>query len=41
MLDFAKAFDLVAHRRLIHKLKGYGVSERIARWFEDFLQERK
>ena len=37
LLDFAKAFDLVPHRRLIHKIRGYGVTDEMAKWFEDFL----
>ena len=41
LLDFAKAFDLVSHRRLLHKLAGYGVSHDILFWFEDFLSNRK
>jgi len=41
LLDFAKAFDLVPHRRLLHKLAGYGVSREILSWFEDFLSNRK
>ena len=40
-LDFAKAFHLVPHRRLLHKLAGYGVSDEILSWFEDFLSNRK
>ena len=39
-LDFRKAFDSVPHRRLIHKLKGYGVEGNILNWIEDFLKER-
>ena len=41
LLDFAKAFDLVPHRRLLHKNAGYGVSYDILSWFEDFLSNRK
>ena len=26
-VDFAKAFDLVPHRRLVHKIRGYGVTD--------------
>ena len=37
MLDFAKAFDLVPHRRLLHKLAVYGVSNDLLSWFGDFL----
>jgi hypothetical protein len=40
-LDFQKAFDPVPHKRLIHKLKGYGISGNLLLWIEDFLHERK
>ena len=40
MLDFSKAFDLVPHIRLVHKLKGYGVTNELAECFEDFLRNR-
>ena len=29
----AKAFDLVPHRRLVHKIWGYGVTDEMAKWF--------
>ena len=41
LLDFAKAFDLVPHRRLVHKIKGYGVSNDMSKCFEHFLNCRK
>jgi hypothetical protein len=31
----------VPHKRLIHKLKGYGISGNLLLWIEDFLHERK
>jgi hypothetical protein len=40
-LDFHKSFDTVPHRRLIHKLKGYGISGNLLHWIEDFLHDRK
>ena len=40
-LDFQKAFDTVPHKRLIHKLKGYGISGNLLHWIEDFLHDRK
>jgi hypothetical protein len=39
--DFAKAFDKVPHKRLISKLKAYGISEDIIAWIKDFLCNRK
>ena len=39
-LDLKKAFDTVPHKRLINKIKGYGVCGRILEWVSDFLSER-
>ena len=36
-LDFRKAFDSVPHKRLITKLKGYGVRGKILDWISSFL----
>ena len=37
MLDFAKAFDKVAHQRLLHKLEYYGIRGKLLKWLESFL----
>jgi ribonuclease P/MRP protein subunit RPP40 len=39
-LDFAKAFDSVAHERLLLKLKAYGIREDLLRWFKGYLSDR-
>ena len=39
--DYMKAFDKVAHRRLIHKLKMYRFGEVFQNWIGDFLAGRK
>ena len=39
-LDFAKAFDSVPHKRLLSKLKTYGVRGKLLRWIESFLTGR-
>ena len=39
ILDFSKAFDKVPHKRLIHKLKYYGITGPISSWIENFLTE--
>ena len=39
--DFAKAFDKVPHRRLLHKLKSYGVSDNLYKWIESWLTDRQ
>ena len=40
-MDFSKAFDKVPHRRLIYKLKQYGIEGNILRWIENFLSNRQ
>ena len=40
-LDFAKAFDMVPHARLLHRLKAYGVEDSLMDWFESFLTGRR
>ena len=40
-MDFQKAFDTVPHRRLIEKIKYYGISDPLLGWLEDFLKDRK
>lgn len=39
--DFAKAFDTVPHRRLIHKLSAYGINGKLLAWINNFLTGRK
>ena len=40
-LDVRKAFDTVPHKRLIIKLKGYGITGNILEWIQDFLSRRQ
>ena len=40
VLDFSKAFDKVAHSRLVHKLEYYGVRGKLLIWLESFLNNR-
>ena len=39
-LDFSKAFDSVPHRRLLGKLKSYGITGKLLKWIEAFLTDR-
>jgi hypothetical protein len=39
-LDFAKAFDKVAHQRLILKVESKGIEGKISRWLEEWLKNR-
>ena len=40
-LDFAKTFDSVTHRKLIHKLEKYGISVQLMLWIKDFPSNRR
>ena len=40
LLDFSKAFDKVAHRRLATKLHHYGIRNKTLAWIQSFLAER-
>jgi hypothetical protein len=40
-LDFLKAFDMVAHRRLLLKLETYGIKGTLLNWFRSFLENRR
>ena len=41
LLDFAKAFDKVSHKKLIQKLEAYGINSLLVKWIESFLTGRK
>ena len=40
ILDFSKAFDTVAHQRLLHKLDHYGIRDSIKGWISIWLTTR-
>ena len=40
-MDFAKAFDTVPHKRLLLKLKAYGITGKLLEWIEAFLKGRR
>lgn len=40
-LDFAKAFDKVSHRFLLHKLTKYGIDDCLLKWIKAFLSDRR
>ena len=40
-LDFAKAFDMVPHMRLLYKLEKYGINADIGRWIKTWLSGRR
>ena len=39
--DFSKAFDKVWHKRLLHKIKSYGIDSNLLSWFSSYLQDRQ
>ena len=40
VLDFSKAFDVVPHQRLLHKLDHYGIRGPTLLWIQNFLTTR-
>ena len=40
-LKFAKVFDFVPHRNLIHKLEKYSMSGQLLFWVKNFLSNRR
>ena len=40
-MDFAKAFDTVAHYRLLYKLQWYGIQGKVHQWISNFLTNRR
>ena len=38
--DFMKAFDKVPHKRLVYKVRKYGITENILAWINSFLSNR-
>ena len=40
-LDFAKAFDSVAHERLLKKVSAFGIRGSVLSWIRDFLTGRR
>ena len=40
VLDFNKAFDVVPHQRLLHKLDHYGIRRTTLNWMQNFLTNR-
>ena len=40
-LDFAKAFDVVCHKRLVMKLEAFGIDGKVKEWLRDWLRGRK
>jgi hypothetical protein len=41
IMDFAKAFDKVPHKRLLYKMKYFGISEQIINCVKSFLSNCK
>jgi len=35
--DFAKAFDVVKHNKLLHKMSAYGITSDLLKWIQSFL----
>jgi len=40
-LDYQKAFDTVPHKRLLEKIKWYGISDSLCKWISEFVSNRQ
>ena len=40
-LDFSKAFDKVPHKKLLHKMRAHGITDKVYTWIENWLKGRK
>ena len=40
VLDFSKAFDIVSHSKLIHKLKAFGINYQLLAWIQEWFLNR-
>ena len=40
-IDFAKCFDKISHRHLLHKVSKYGIEDKILDWLTNWLKNRK
>ena len=41
LLDFAKAFDKVSYKRLLIKLRAFGISGQLLSWIQSFLSNKR
>ena len=39
-VDFSKAFDKVPRGRLLHKVKSHGIQGEVAKWIQNWLDDR-
>ena len=40
IMDFSKAFDIVSHGLVVHKLDHYGIRGKTNTWIQNFLSDR-
>ena len=39
-IDYRKAFDSINHKKLLAKMPGFGFSQKVINWFENYLSNR-